>query len=216
MAARTSTPALVTGVVPQVNLMPRAAIERRERAVLLRHWAWGLAAALAAVAIVSAGAFVLQTTAQARLAVEQTRTSDLLGQVAELQPVGAKVALQSELADFRAQAMGTDVTWRRLIAEIDGTLPSGIAVTEYRLAPGGLPVADVDPTTSTGVKGLVVLSGSSPVDIVEIIRDVRSLEDVRFADGWAQSSVEDAYRFELRIEFDQTVYTGEFAPEAVE
>lgn len=216
MAFRTATPGRVTGAAPQVNLMPRAAIERRERAVLLRRWGWGVAAALAAVAIVSAGAFALQTTAQVRLAVEQTRTSELLGQVAELQPVGAKVALQSELADFRTQAMGTDVTWRMLISEIDDVLPEGISITEYTLAPGGLPVADADPMISTGVKGLVVLSGSSPADIVEIIRDVRALTNIRIADGWAQSSVDDRYRFELRVEFDQTVYTGQFAAEVAQ
>lgn len=214
MAARTATPSLVTASVPQVNLMPRAAIERRERAVLLRQWGWGLAAALAAVAIVSAGAFVLQTTAQVRLGAEQSRTSELLAQIAELQPVGAKVALQAELADFRTQAMGTDITWRTLLAELEDVLPADIAITEYSLSPAGLPQADTDPTAETGVKGNVVLSGSSPADIVDIIRDVRALTNVMVADGWTQTNDGDTYRLELKVEFDQTVYTGEYAAES--
>lgn len=215
-ARRAAVPALVTGAIPRVNLMPRAAIERRERSVLLRRWGWGLASALLVVAVVSAGAFTLQAAAQVRLALEQARTSDLLTQVGALQSVGAKVALQTELTEFRAKAMGTDLAWTEVVTAIEGVLPADVTVIEYSLSPGGLPQAEVDPAALAGVQGTMALTGPTPIDIVALIRDVRAIPGVLIADGWAQTQAGDGYRYDLRVEFDQSVYTGSYAPEVAE
>ena len=69
--ARTATPVYVLGGAPRVNLMPRAAIERRERSVTLRKWGWALAATLLLVGLLSGGAFALQALSAQRLAAEE-------------------------------------------------------------------------------------------------------------------------------------------------
>jgi hypothetical protein len=213
MALRSHVPAFDFGGAPRVNLMPRAAIERRERGVLIRRWGWGLAATLLVVVLVGAGAFFLQMTAQDRLTAENARTNDLIGQIAALQPVREKLTLQSELADFRAQAMGTDLEWAGVLASIEGVLPEGIAFAEFSLTPGGLPQSD-DPATEVGLQGTLVLTGAAPADIVELIRSIRSVPAVLDVDGWAQTFADEQYRYDLRIVIDQTVYTGAYAEES--
>lgn len=205
MAAR-ATPAFAFGAAPRVNLMPRIEIERRLRSALLRRWGWGLAAALFGVVLLGAAAFWLQAVAQQRLDVENTRTTQLLSQVSALQPVRQKMTLERELESFRAQAMGTDLEWSAVIATLAEALPPNVAIAEYTLAPGALPVGE-DRFAETGLSGEVVLEGTTPTDIVALIRSVRGLTGVRDADGWAQSQSGEVYRYELRVEFDQSVYT---------
>ncbi|WP_299091415.1 hypothetical protein [uncultured Microbacterium sp.] len=213
--ALASTSALVVGGAPRVNLLPRAVTERRERSILLRKWGWGLVAALAVVVLAAAGTYVLQFAAQQRLAAENTRTNDLLVQVAALQPVSQKLQLQTELGDFRVQAMGTDLEWTGLLDSIRTALPADVGIIEYTLAPGGLPQGDA-PDAGVGAQGTVNFTSATPTDIVGLIRSVRTLPGIIDADGWASTLSGSEYRYELRVTFDQTVYTGTFAAEATE
>lgn len=215
MARQTNTPAFAFGGAPRVNLMPRIEIERRERSVLFRRWGWGLAGALLVVVLIGAAAFVLQTMSAARLLAENARTTQLLTQVAALQPVNDKLALESELSDFRSVAMGTDLSWAAVLTTLAQALPADIAITEYALSPGGLPQGD-DPTAEVGVQGDLVLTGATPADIVGLIRTIRGLPGVIDADGWAQSETDGAYRYDLRVTVDQSVYTGDYTEEVAE
>lgn len=207
------TTALTLGGAPRVNLLPRAVIERRERAALLRRWGWGLVGALAVVVLAAGGTYALQLAAQQTLAAENARTSELLAQVAALQPVAQKLSLQTELADFRAQAMGTDVTWTAVLDTVRSALPADVGLIEYTLAPGGLPTGE-DRATEIGAKGTITFTSAGPTDIVALIRSVRALPGVIDADGWANTLSGSEYRYELRVAFDQTVYTGDYAEEA--
>lgn len=213
--ALASAPSLIVGGAPRVNLLPRAVTERRERSTLLRKWGWGLVAALAVVVLAAAGAYVLQLGAQQRLAAENARTNDLLVQVAALQPVNQKLKLETELADFRAQAMGTDLAWTGLFDAIRSALPVDVGIAEYTLAPGGLPQGDA-PEAEAGAQGTVKFASATPTDIVALIRAVRALPAVIDADGWASTLSGSEYTYELRVTFDQTVYTGDYAAEATE
>lgn len=213
--ALASTTALIVGGAPRVNLLPRAVTERRERSTLLRKWGWGIVAALAVVILAAAGTYVLQLGAQQRLTAENARTNDLLIQVAALQPVSQKLQLETELADFRAQAMGTDLAWTGLFDAIRATLPTDVGITEYSLAPGGLPQGDA-PEAESGAQGTIKFSSATPTDIVALIRAMRALPGVIDADGWANTLSGSEYNYELRVTFDQTVYTGDYAAEASE
>lgn len=207
------TTAITVGGAPRVNLLPRAVIERRERATLLRRWGWGLVGALAVVVLAAGGTYALQLAAQQRLDAENARTANLLAEVAALQPVAQKLSLETELADFRTQAMGTDVTWTAVLDTVRGALPADVGLIEYTLAPGGLPLGD-DRETEIGAKGTITFTSAGPTDIVALIRSVRALPGVIDADGWANTLSGSEYRYELRVAFDQTVYTGDYAEEA--
>ncbi|GAA3900870.1 hypothetical protein [Microbacterium invictum] len=208
-----SAPTLTVGGAPRVNLLPRTVVERRERAGLLRKWGWGFVAVLAVVAIGTAGVFTLLTAASVRLAAANAHTNELLIQVAALQPVSQKLQLESELGDFRTQAMGTDLKWGGLLETVKDVLPADVGISEYSLAPGGLPHTE-DPTTEAGASGSIHFISATPTDFVALIREVRQLPGVLDADGWATTLSGDAYDYELRVTFDQTVYTGTYAAEA--
>lgn len=212
MGVITSGSAAAPGA-PRVNLLPRAVTERRERASLLRKWGWGLVGALAVVVVGAAGTYFLQVGAQERLDAERARTNDLLAQVAALQPVSQKLRLETELSEFRVQAMGTDLKWAGLVATVSAALPADAGLVEYTLSPGGLIQDDV-PEASIGAQGTVRFTSATPIDIVALIRSLRELPGVLEADGWANTLSGEEYRYDLRIAFDQTVYTGDFAAEA--
>lgn len=210
--ALASAHALTVGGAPRVNLLPRAVIERRANSSLLRKWLWGLAAALGAVVLATGGAYALQLGAQQRLDAENARTLDLLGQVAALQPVNQKLQLESELADFRTQAMGTDLKWSGVLDTVRSALPTDVGIIEYALTPGGLPQGD-DPAREIGAQGTISFTSGTSADIVGLIRSVRAVPGVIDADGWANTLSGSEYRYDLRVTFDQSIYTGAYAAE---
>jgi hypothetical protein len=210
MARRAPAVVLTVGGPPRVNLMPRAAIERRAMRALLRRWGWALAATLVMVALIGAGAFAFRAIADQRLAAAESHTTDLINQVSALQPVRQKLSMQSDLAAFRADAMATDVAWTDVLASVAAVVPSGLGIADFDLAPGRVPVGD-DPRAEVGVEGTVVLTGTESTEMAELIRAVRAVPGVIDADGWSQTLTDELYRYDLRITVDQTVYTGAFA-----
>lgn len=211
--ALAAAPALTIGGPPRVNLLPRAVTERRQRNGVMRKWGWGLAGALGVVVLATAGTYALQVAAQQSLDAENSRTIDLLGQLSALQPVNQKLQLESELTDFRAQAMGTDLKWVGVLDVVRSALPADVGIVEYALTPGGLSQGD-DPTLEVGAQGTISFTSGTPADIVGLIRSVRALPGVIDADGWANTLSGSEYRYDLRVTFDQSIYTGAYAEEA--
>jgi hypothetical protein len=215
MARRATGPAFALGGAPRVNLMPRAAVERRERSALLRRWGWLLAATMLVVGLLGGGAFTVQAMAQHRLDTENARTLDLATAVAGLAPVQQKLALQSELGTFREQAMATDLSWSQFVATFERALPKNTAFAELDLHPGAVPTGE-DPTLESGVEGDFVVIGSSPDEFPPLIRAARALPGVLRADGWTQEYRDGMYLHTLSLVVDQSVYTGAYAKGADE
>ena len=211
--ARTATPVYVLGGAPRVNLMPRAAIERRERSVMLRRWGWALAAALLLVGLLSGGAFALQALSAQRLAAETARGGDLVSRIGALGPVQEKLDLRSELSLFRQEAMGTDLSWADFLASIQKVVPAGVGFTDFSLAPAGIPEEGVEAADAVGLSGELVLGSASASEFVPLIRAVRELPGVIIVDGWVQEFVDGRYEYTLRLTIDQTVYSGAYTPE---
>ncbi|WP_454116466.1 hypothetical protein [Microbacterium aurum] len=211
--ALAAAPALTIGGPPRVNLLPRAVTASRQRASLLRTWLLGLLAALGVVLVATGGAYALQLTAQQGLDQANADTVRLLGEVAALQPVNEKLKLESELGDYRTQAMGTDLTWATLVSSVESALPADTVLAGFTLVPGGNPVGD-DPALEIGAAGELTITSTTPTQIVDIVRALRTVPGILSVDGWESTTDTLGYSYLLRIVCDQSSYTGAFAEEA--
>jgi len=200
---------------PRVNLMPRSEIARRERDKLVSLWAWIVLGAIVVALLIIAGAFALKFVADQRLVAEQAKTNTLLSEIAALSDVSQALSTQSELTDYRTEAMATDLAWSPVIAKVAGILPPDATLTGFDVAVGGTPQGD-DPTVEPGLVGTISIDSATPLDIVAIIRSLRGVDGVLFADGQSVTSSqisEGRYAYQLDVQFDQTVYSNQYAPE---
>ena len=79
---------------------------------------------------------------------------------------------------------------------------------------GGAPQTD-DPAAEQGLVGTVTIDSPTPLDIVAIIRSLRGVDGVLFADGQsitASPSSAGRYAYLLNVEFDQTIYSNQSPP----
>ncbi|WP_409048539.1 hypothetical protein AB2L57_08190 [Microbacterium sp. HA-8] len=220
-------PILATPRTPRVNLMPRAEIERRRRAALVRTWAWVLVAALAAVAVTAGAAFVVKLAADQRLALEQARTAELLTELAALTEVSSALTSVGELGAFRADAMGTDILWRDTVSGLAGALPAGVSITGFDVVVGAAPVvaADTDSdvaadtavasAAASGLTGTLTLTSATPLDMAGTIRGLRDVAGVKAVDGRDVTSTDTdgatVYTYLLELDLDQSIYSGRYA-----
>lgn len=210
----TAIPAPFSGI-PRVNLMPRIEVARRERDKLVRLWAWLVVGAIVIALLVIAGAFAVKFLADQRLAAEQARTNTLLTEIAALAEVSQALATEAELTGFRAEAMATDLAWTPAVAKVTGILPADTTLTGFDFAVGGVPQGD-DPTAEPGLVGTFSVDSPTPLDIVEIIRSLRGVEGVLYADGQSVTSSQQSvgrYSYLLNVVLDQTAYSDEYAAE---
>ena len=210
----TAIPAPFSGV-PRVNLMPRIEVARRERDKLVRLWAWLVVGAIVIALLVIAGAFAVKFFADQRLAAEQARTNTLLTEIAALAEVSQALATEAELTGFRSEAMATDLAWTPAVAKVTGILPADTALTGFDFAVGGVPQGQ-DPTAEPGLVGTFSVDSPTPLDIVAIIRSLRGVEGVLYADGQSVTSSQQSvgrYSYLLNVVLDQTAYSGEYAAE---
>jgi hypothetical protein len=199
--------------LPRVNLMPRSEVLRRERDKLSRAWIWGVLGAILVALLIVAAAFYLKWAADQRLAAEQAQSNQLLLEIASLSEVRTALATESELTAFRGDAMATDLIWAPVIQRVTGVLPGETRLTGYDFAVGGAPQSD-DPTAEQGLVGTVSFDSPTPLDIVGLIRSLRAVEGVLFADGQSVTSSQvdsGRYSYLLNVIFDQTIYSGAYA-----
>lgn len=200
---------------PRINLLPRSEVARRERDRLVRTWVWVVLGAILVAVLIIAAAFAYMFFAAQRLAAEQARTNSLLSEIAALSEVSTALATQSELLDFRAEAMASDLTLAPVLATITGVLPSGTSITGVDFTVGGAP-RGAEPTVEAGLVGMVTFDSPTPIDIVPLIRALRAADTVLYADGQAVTSSQASsglYSYLLTVDFDQSIYTNEYAPE---
>jgi hypothetical protein len=201
------------GAVARINLMPRSELDRRARETLTRRWVWGVMGAIIVALLIIAAALWLKWTADQQLAAEQARTNDLLIEISALAPVSQALATEADLTEYRSSAMAADLTWTPVVQKVVSVLPADTTLTGFDLEIGGLPVGD-DPAAETGLTGTYSIDSPTPLDIVSIIRSLRGVEGVLYADGQSvtESTVIDGrYAYLLMVTFDQTVYSGAFA-----
>ncbi|WP_417562878.1 PilN domain-containing protein [Microbacterium sp.] len=201
--------------VPRVNLLPAAEIERRDRTTLARRWFGGVVIALVVIAAVSAGTYALSMIADQRLASENARTTDLLGQLSTLSDVSKIRAVQKDLEAYRTEAMGTDVAWGPVLDTFQKLVPKNAEITGWDLTTGALP-GDAAATETPGVTATLTLASSTPVDLVATVRGIRTAPGVLDADAVELTSASSegsasTYTYRLTTTLDQSVYTGLYA-----
>jgi len=213
--ALSAAPTLVLGAAPRVNLMPRAELDRRANRRLIARWGRVIVVALLIVVAASGVTFWLQSSAQHGLDAENARTTDLLGQMAALQPVSAKLLLETELQTLRVDAMAADLPWASLLSTVSEALPESVSVSGFALTAGGAPTGD-DPTAEIGSHGTLSLTSENSTDVVALVRKLRGLDGVRSVDSWSASAETGSFDYTVRIVFDQSFYTGDFDEEVAE
>lgn len=213
--AAAAAPAYALPVLARVNLMPRAETERRQTSALLRRWVGFIVLALLVVAVAAGATAWMKFSAELRLASEQARTNALLGELGALSDVRATLDLQSELSSFREEAMATDLKWSGLLSTVGSVLPGGVTVSGFQLAPGGVPVGE-EPAAELGAVGSLFLTSAVPQDIVPLVRALRPIDGILVAEPWTITPEEGGFTYEIRIAFDQSVYTGAYLEEETE
>lgn len=213
--------AAAPGGAPRVDLLPRSEIDRREREKLSAAWVRvGLLAVLLAVVLIG-GAFVWNQFTQQQLAAEQARSTQLIGQIGQLNEVSSALATESELNAFRSQAMGSDLAWSEVLDRVRGALPPGTTVTGFELTPGAAPDAatkDKDAAKkAVGLTGTLTIDSPNAIDLGVLARTLRGVDGVLAADGSANTASQQSpgrYTYTVDITFNQTVYSGQFGKEA--
>lgn len=179
----------------------------------MRLWVWIVLAAILVAVLIIGGAFAFKLLSDQRLALEQARTNALLTEIASLSEVSSALATEAELTEFRAEAMATDFEWAPVIGAISSVLPTNTILTGFDVTTGGAPQGE-DPTTEQGLVGTVAVDSPTPLDIVPLIRSLRSVDGVYYADGQSVASSqvsEGRFAYVLNVVFDQSVYSKQYA-----
>ena len=213
------------GGMPRVDLLPRSEIERREREKLSATWVRiCLLAALLAVVLVG-GAFAFNLWAQQNLVAEQARSTQLVQQIGALSDVSGALATETELQNFRADAMGSDLAWTAILDKVRSPLLPESAVLGFDLVPGVAPVPaaagaakdDAAAKKAVGLTGTLTIDSPNPLDLGPYVRNLRGVAGVLAADANAvvtSPSTPGRYTYTVDITFDQTVYSDRFVKEA--
>ncbi|MDF2508542.1 MAG: hypothetical protein K0Q52_2401 [Microbacterium sp.] len=209
----TRTPVLPLGALPRVDLLPPSERRRRDMLARARTWVFIGLGVLAVAVLAVGGAVAANIAASVRLAAEQTRTQQILVGIAELAHVSEALSTRSALEGMRVEAMAGDLEWVPVLELVAVNLPSGVVISEYALEAGPVPAPDADPATASGVSGTVTFTSAAPVDFVQATRDLRAVPAVLSAEPEQLVSAEGVFTYTVRLDIDQSVYTGAFAPE---
>jgi hypothetical protein len=210
----TRSPVLPLGALPRVDLLPPSERRRRETRARARTWVVVGLGTLLLTGLTIGGAAAASFAASVRLAAEQTRTEQILGGIAELSDVSGALATRSELQTMRTQAMAGDLDWAPVLGLVADNLPAGVAITEYALEAGAVPMEGSDPAAASGVSGSVTFTSDVPIDFVRATRELRAVSAVRSAEPESLVFTEGQFTYTVHLDLDQSVYTGAFAPES--
>jgi Tfp pilus assembly protein PilN len=118
----------VIGGVPRVDLLPPEVRARRRARALRRSLVLAVVGVAAAVALATAGSFAYNIQANVALAMEQARTTSLLGQQAKYADIRS---MQDDIKLLHAaQEVGasTEIQWKAYLEKVQATLPAGVSV----------------------------------------------------------------------------------------
>ncbi|RDV43123.1 hypothetical protein DOE76_19450 [Leifsonia sp. ku-ls] len=124
---------LVIGGVPRADLLPPEVRARRKALALRRSLLLGVVGVAAVVALGVAGSFAYDLQANAALAMEQTRTTDLLKQQAKYSDVRAMKEDIKLLQAAQEVGASTEIQWKAYLDKVQATLPGGVLVQTVQI-----------------------------------------------------------------------------------
>jgi hypothetical protein len=203
------TPVLPLGALPRVDLLPPSEVRRRDMLSRARSWVYIGIGALAVAVLAVGAAFAYNMTATVRLALEQSRTQQILVGIAGLSDVSTALALRTELTRTGGEAMAGDLTWSEVIDIVDARLPPGTTIVDYDLLAGPVPEAAAMVPPAPGATGTVTVASVQPLDFVTLTRRLRTIETVQVIEVDDLTSEDDdpGYKYRIRFTVDQSVYT---------
>lgn len=206
----------------QVDLMPPEVLaDRRFRAA--RAW---MALAVAGTVALGAGVFALASAgaddADAALALEQARTTELTAEAAQYAAVPAVLASVDRAETALSTAMATDIQWYRYVSQMAAVAPQGVWFTSMTLT-ATAPAAGVvsDPLAPVGAVGDVLTVGRalSSDDVASWMDDVSTITGydhvlVTGATANAETATEPFVDFQVSVKVLPEAYSHRYDPEA--
>lgn len=215
MRTATAKPAMNFAGAPRVNLLPRSERQRRAAGALARRWVGVLVGAFMLAAAVVGGAYAYSMMTTTQLTAEQAKTTDLLVQLAELKPVSDAISTRAALTAQREQAMSGDIAWAPIITRLASVLPGDAALTGYALTAGGA-AQGADPLTQVGMVATLTVTADEPIDGARTAGALRAVDGVTHVELLRLGTENERYTTSVILALDQTIYTGEYAPQTGE
>jgi Tfp pilus assembly protein PilN len=206
----------VVGGLPRVDLLPPEVRAERRGGVAVRR-AWMGVIGAAAVAGIAVGAATLQSMeAQDELMVAQSETQQLLmeqGKYTEVRETKSEITL---LTAAQAVAGATEIAWPSYLAQIQATLPPGVAVSTISIDQA-TPTADYaqSETPLQGARiGTVTFSARSDAlpSVPDWLDGLATLPGYTDATPGTVTLEEGVYEATVTMHIDQRAFSNRFAP----
>lgn len=145
---------------PRVDLLPPIVEVRRRQNKTIRLLMLSLVGIAAIVVVASLAVALTAGVAEAMLAKERQRGTDLLNQQGQYAEV---IQVRAQLADAQTAqlaALYPDADWARIMRELDAALPAGMSITSESIAVNGL-----SGVVDTPLAGSVAIDAPGVVEI---------------------------------------------------
>lgn len=133
MSRAQNTPGLIVGGEPRIDFLPPE-IKQKKAAKRQRGLMVALAGLVAAVCVVGYGlSATISMAGQANLAIEQSRTDELLAEQAKYVKV-RQVANEIDAAkNARTVGSSTEILLRKFLSSVQATLPAGVTIVSVKV-----------------------------------------------------------------------------------
>lgn len=216
--------AMVASPLPQVNLLPPEVRAARGLKVVKRWLGMTVVVALVLAAGLVGWAALQEKNASTQLADAQAETARLMAEQAKYAEVPVVLGQLDAIKKARQIGMSTEVLWSPYLAAIAATAPEGVSIDLIQVAtttPMMEPSVPADPLEAPSA-GTVTFTADS-LTLPDTKAWLDGLETVPgFADAWFSDAlitqVNDVtfYTVSATVQFDDTAYSGRFAPTAEE
>ena len=207
-------PGLVIGGEPRIDFLPPEVKQRKQS----RRTRRSLIVLVVIVMVACAGGFVFATSlaVQSQLALvdEQAKTSALLSEQTKYAEARTVTAQLAATEDARLVATAPEILWRAYLAEVQATLPSGMAITNAEV--DSMSATDLPPITTVPLETERVATISMTAIAPTLTSAAAWLDNMRelngFADLWATPATWNgaAYEIEVRLNINATAFEKRF------
>lgn len=220
-SAKSDSGSLLTGRLPQVNLLPPEIRAARSFGAVRRMLIFAMLASVVVAVAIAVYAVAQESQAKSALDAEEKRTQELLAQQAEYAEVPLVLGVLDDARDVRQYAMATDVVWAKYLRAIAAVLPEDVSLDRLTVETEA-PLIALTPPESVlsppGVARITFATRSERVqDTVAMLDALDGLPGFRDA-FFTQHRIAEQdgsvfYEVEVTVELDAHIYSGRFASE---